>query len=85
MIHTIADKHTHTVVSGHAYSTLDVYKRQGLGFTIALLMIGSIREILGAGTWFGLQVLPESVSPIAMFSLPPGGFLTFGFVVALAN
>ena len=66
---------------------LDVYKRQGmgLGFTIALLMIGSIREILGAGTWFGLQVLPESVSPIAMFSLPPGGFLTFGFVVALAN
>ena len=57
----------------------------GLGFTIALLMIGSIREILGAGTWFGLQVLPESVSPIAMFSLPPGGFLTFGFVVALAN
>lgn len=57
----------------------------GVGFTIALLAIGSIREILGAGTWFGLQVLPDSISPIAMLGLPPGGFLTFGIVVALAN
>lgn len=57
----------------------------GLGFTLALLLIGSIREILGAGTWFGLQVLPESVSPIALIGLSPGGFLTYGVVIALAN
>ncbi|MCI8622346.1 MAG: electron transport complex subunit E [Provencibacterium sp.] len=57
----------------------------GIGFTIALLLIGSIREILGAGTWFGLRIIPESVSPIAMIGLPPGGFLIFGVAVALAN
>lgn len=57
----------------------------GIGFTIALLAIGSIREILGAGTWFGLQVLPTSIEPIALFGLAPGGFLTYGFVIAITN
>lgn len=56
----------------------------GIGFTIALLVMGSIREILGAGTWFGLRILPESAA-ISMFSLPPGGFLTYGVIVGLAN
>lgn len=57
----------------------------GIGFTIALLCMGSIREILGAGTWFGIQILPASISPIALFSLPPGGFLTYGVMVGVAN
>lgn len=56
----------------------------GIGFTIALLVIGSIREILGVGTWFGLRLLPEAMT-ISVFSLPPGGFMTFGFVVAICN
>lgn len=67
-----------------ANSALDAIG-MGIGFTIALLVMGTIREILGAGTWFGIQVLPDFISPIAMMGLPPGGFLTYGVVVAVAN
>lgn len=73
-----ANKHT------VAESAMDAIG-MGIGFTIALLAIGSIREVLGAGTWFGLQVLPKSIDPIAMMGLPPGGFLTYGVIVAVAN
>lgn len=56
----------------------------GLGFTLALVLIGSVREILSAGTWFGLSVA-GGMTPIAFFGIPAGGFLTFGFVIALVN
>ena len=57
----------------------------GIGFTFALLIIGSIREILGSGTWFGLPITVNLFSPISIFVLAPGGFLVFGCVIALLN
>ncbi len=55
----------------------------GVGFTAALLLMGSIREILGSGTWFGMD-LPGSLN-ILIFMLPPGGFFVFGMLIALAQ
>ena len=54
----------------------------GLGFTLTLFMMGAIRELLGAGTIFGVQVLS---TPIAIFGVAPGGFIVFGCLVALVN
>ncbi len=54
----------------------------GVGFTAALLCMGIIRELLGSGTIFGLEVLPVQ---ILIFILPPGGFFVFGILIALAN
>jgi len=56
----------------------------GLGFTLALFIMGTIREILGAGTWFGIQ-LPDVTEPIMIFIMPAGGFFTLGFVIAAVN
>jgi electron transport complex protein RnfE len=55
----------------------------GFGFTFALLIVGSIREILGSGAWFGMA-LPwgAAVPPMLFFILPAGGFFTLGIVVA---
>lgn len=55
----------------------------GIGFTAALLLMGSIRELLGAGTWFGMEIIPSL--NIVIFLLPPGGFFVFGMLIALAN
>lgn len=57
----------------------------GLGFTIALVIIGSFRELLGAGTIFNYRVMPESYEPIAMFVKPPGAFLVLAVLTALQN
>lgn len=57
----------------------------GLGFTMALLIMGSIREILGSGTWFGMTVCPDFVQPMTIFILPAGGFFVLGCVIALVN
>ena len=46
----------------------------GLGFTIALVLIGSFRELLGTGAVFGIQILPDSYEPITIFILAPGAF-----------
>lgn len=54
----------------------------GGGFTIALLIMGSIREILGAGTWMGINLTKDLFDPAIIMILPPGGFLAFGFIVA---
>lgn len=54
----------------------------GLGFTFALVILGSIREILGNGTWLGFRVLPGSYPKMVIFLLPAGAFLTLGFVIA---
>ena len=51
----------------------------GIGFTIALLCLGGVREILGSGSLFGLSLFPESYQPWSIFVLPPGGF----FVLAM--
>lgn len=54
----------------------------GVGFTAALLLMGMIRELLGSGSLFGVQLLPVQ---ILIFILPPGGFFVFGMLIMLAN
>lgn len=54
----------------------------GVGFTAALLCMGIIRELLGSGSVFGLQLLPFK---ILIFILPPGGFFVFGILIMIAN
>lgn len=57
----------------------------GLGFTIALTIIGLVRELLGAGTAFGVQVAPEAYTPIGIFVKAPGAFLVLAIIVAIMN
>ena len=71
----------------------------GIGFTITLVIMGSIREILGAGTWmaglgslipalgadFAIQVIPESIDPFTIMTSAPGGFFVFGVLMAAAT
>ena len=58
----------------------------GLGFTAALVVIGLVREFLGAGTAFGLQILsPEVFTPLGIFVRAPGAFLVLAIVVAVMN
>ena len=57
----------------------------GVGFTAALLLMGGIRELLGAGSIAGFTVLPEAIPPMTIFVLAPGGFFVFGILIALAN
>ncbi|MBE6428097.1 MAG: electron transport complex subunit RsxE [Planctomycetaceae bacterium] len=58
----------------------------GVGFTLGLASIATVREILGSGTWFGLTVLPPEVwTPWSIMILPPGAFLTLGVLLALFN
>jgi len=56
----------------------------GLGFTVALVIIGSVRELLGAGSIFGFA-LPDGFEPIAFFVRAPGAFLVLAVVVAIMN
>ncbi|MCI5622709.1 electron transport complex subunit RsxE [Anaerostipes sp.] len=57
----------------------------GLGFTIELTLIGAIRELLGAGQIFGMQVMPASYEPITIFILAPGAFFVLACLVAAQN
>ena len=57
----------------------------GVGFTLAMLAVSSVREIFGNGTWFGLQLRPEFMEPMAIFIYPAGGFFVLGCVIALVN
>ncbi len=54
----------------------------GLGFTLALTMLGMVRELLGTGSLFGATILPESGN-ILLFVFPPGAFITLGLLTAL--
>ena len=57
----------------------------GLGFTLALTALGIVREILGNGTLFGMNLFGASYQPALLFILPPGAFLTLGFLLAGFN
>ena len=57
----------------------------GVGFTAALLLMGSIRELLGNGTIFGLSVTAGAIDPMIVMILPPGGFFVFAMLIVLAN
>lgn len=56
-----------------------------LGFLIALVLMGGVRELLGSGSLLGLQVLPSNFEPWVVMALPPGGFFTIGFVLLALN
>lgn len=57
----------------------------GLGFTMALTIIGAVREILGSGTVFGLRVMPAAFEPVAIMVMAPGAFFVLAILTALQN
>lgn len=57
----------------------------GLGFTLALTVLGIIREILGSGSLFGIQILPDAVTPAVIMIMAPGGFIVLGILLVLFN
>ena len=56
---------------------------QGIGYTVVLLILSAFRELLGAGTLLGIQVMPSSYVPAGMLTLPVGGFLCLGTLIAI--
>lgn len=56
----------------------------GLGFTLALTVLGAVRELLGNGSLFGIAILPETCKTLLMI-LPPGAFITLAFLMVLVN
>ncbi len=57
----------------------------GMGFTIALTIIGAIRELLGAGTVFGAHVMPKGYVPVSIFIMAPGAFFVLAILTAIQN
>lgn len=57
----------------------------GLGFTLALTIIGAVRELLGAGTFFGMRIMPQSFQPISIMILAPGAFFVLAILTAFQN
>src|SRR5512132_1520047 len=57
----------------------------GVGFTIALLLMGIPREVLGNGTFLGVRVMPHAFDPWVVMMLPPGGFFMIGVLLLVAN
>lgn len=68
--------------NGVFYSILDGLGN-GLGFTLSLTVIGIIREILGSGKLFGIEIFTKLFDPAMIFILPPGAFITIGVMVAI--
>ena len=56
----------------------------GLGFTLGLTLLGTVRELFGAGSVFGIALLPETYN-ILLFILPPGAFISLGYLIAIIN
>lgn len=57
----------------------------GIGFTLALIVVATFREILGNGTWAGFRVMPNTFNPMLMAILAPGAFFTLGLLMAAIN
>jgi Na+-translocating ferredoxin:NAD+ oxidoreductase subunit E len=57
----------------------------GLGFTLALVVLATFREVLGNGTFYGIQVFPASYEPSIIMILAPGAFITLGIILACLN
>ena len=57
----------------------------GIGFTAALFIMGAAREILGAGSFYGISIPFLAENPMLVFILPPGGFFVYGITMAVAN
>ncbi len=57
----------------------------GIGFTLAMLAVSSVREVIGCGTWFDIPIAPDFLEPMTIFIMPAGGFFVLGCVIALVN
>ncbi len=57
----------------------------GLGFTLALTVIGAVRELLGSGEIFGIHVMPEGFEPVSIMVMAPGAFFVLSVLTALQN
>lgn len=57
----------------------------GLGFTASLTLIATVREVLGAGTFAGIELFGDGFKPMSIMILPPGAFLTLGILLAVIN
>jgi len=57
----------------------------GFGFTLAITLMGSIREVLGNGSIFDIRLMSQEAKTILIFILPPGAFLTYGYLIAIMN
>lgn len=57
----------------------------GIGFTLVLFVMGSIREILGAGTWMGITLTANVIDPLTIMTMAPGGFFIYGVLIAVMN
>ena len=57
----------------------------GLGFTGALTILSSVREIIGSGKWFGMAIMPEAFKPMSLIVSPAGGFITLGILILVVN
>ncbi|MBS4773562.1 MAG: electron transport complex subunit E [Proteobacteria bacterium] len=65
-------------------SILDAFG-MGLGFTLALSVLGAVREVLGNGSIFGYALLGEDISPVLLFIMPPGAFLALAAMIVVFN
>ena len=57
----------------------------GIGYLVAMILLSSIREILGNGTILGLRIFPEAYEPMMMAIQPPGAFILLGLLIGLVN
>ncbi|HLR35091.1 MAG TPA: electron transport complex subunit E [Tissierellales bacterium] len=57
----------------------------GLGYTLALLVLGSLREIIGAGSIFGYKLFSDAFQPALIFIMPPGAFILLGILIGIFN
>ena len=55
----------------------------GIGFTLALTAMATLREIIGNGSWLGFTIVPESIDRLTIMTSAPGGFFCFGFLMAM--
>lgn len=69
---------------GTFHSILDGFG-MGIGFTLAIVIIATFREILGNGTWLGIPLFGSSYQPVLLMILHPGAFLTIGILIGLFN
>ena len=71
-------------IAGHPITWREILGN-GFGFTIALLLMGIPREVLGNGTFLGVRVMPDAFDPWVVMMLPPGGFFMIGVLLLVTN
>ena len=57
----------------------------GMGYTFSLMIISFFREIIGFGSVFGIKIIPASIQPLSLFTIPPGAFFALGIFILVIN